>query len=115
MHFQVRTDNHIKSSENFNDRLRGEVEGSLGARFADRLRRVEVYLQDVNSHKGGADKRCSVEVHLAGLQPVVAHAQAAGVDEAFSEALDKVTRALDHTLGRLDDRGGRSSMSGEPT
>src|SRR4051794_12308071 len=102
MHFQVRTDNHIKSSEDFGDRLRAEVEGTLSHRFGDRLRRVEIYLQDVNSHKGGNDKRCSVEVHLAGLQPVVAHDQAADIDEAFSGALERVARALDHTLGRLE-------------
>jgi len=47
MHFQVRTDNHIKNSEDLTDRIRDEVEGALAPQYADRIRRVEVYLQDM--------------------------------------------------------------------
>jgi ribosome-associated translation inhibitor RaiA len=113
MIFQVRTDNHIENSEALADRLRGEVEGALTKRFSTQLRRVEVYLQDANSHKGGIDKACSLEAHLSGHQPVTVHGQGASIDEAFSSAVDKLLRALEHTIGRLEDRGGRVSMSGE--
>src|SRR5262245_19767335 len=115
MFFQVRTDNHIANSEELAERVRAEVEHALSRRFADRVHRVEVYLQDMNSHKGGIDKRCSIEAHLSGHQPVVAHADASGIDEAVSGAVEKLTHVLEHTLGRLADRGGRVSMSGEPT
>ena len=37
------------------------------------------------------------------------------VEDAVSGAIDKLTRALDHRLGRLADKGGRVSMSGEET
>src|SRR6476659_796065 len=70
MHFQVRTDNHIENSEALIDGIRGEVENALMERFADRIRRVEVYLQDMNSHKSGIDTRCSIEISLKGHQPV---------------------------------------------
>src|SRR4051794_1283721 len=113
MLFQLRTDNHIDNNEALSDRVRGEVEGSLTPQFSDRLRRVEVYLQDVNSHKKGVDIRCSIEAHLAGLQPVAVHSQAGGVDEAVSGAVDKLVRALEHTLGRIQDRTKPVSMSGE--
>jgi len=115
MLLQVRTDNHIPNSDDLHDRVRAEVEGALHPRFSDRLRRVEVYLQDTNSNKGGVDKRCSIEAHLAGHQPVAVHEQAAGLDEALSGAVDKLVRALDHTLGRLHDRHGHTPLSGEPT
>jgi hypothetical protein len=115
MHFQVRTDNHIDNSEDLANHVRAEVENAVHPRFTDRLRRVEVYLQDVNSHKGGIDKRCTIEAHLAGLQPVAVHEAAGSIDDAVTAAVDTLTRALEHTLGRLDDRGGRVSMSGEPT
>lgn len=115
MHFQVRTDNHIENSEALIQSIRDEVEGVLSPRYADRIRRVEVYLQDMNSHKGGIDTRCSIEVSLAGHQPVAVDERAAGVDDAVGGAVDKMVRALDHLIGRLEDRSGRVSMSGEET
>jgi hypothetical protein len=115
MYFQLHTDNHIKNNEELASRVRAEVEGAIAQRFSGRLQRVEVYLRDVNAHKGGVDKRCSIEAHLAGLQPVAVHADAASIEESVSGAAEKLTRALEHTLGRLADRGGRVSMSGEET
>ena len=111
---QVRTDNHVENSESLADRVRTEVEGAVERRFTDQLRRVEVYVQDVNSHKtGSTDKRCTVEAHLAGLQPIAVHNYADTVDEAISGAVDKMVRALEHTVDRLGDRGGRVPMSGD--
>ena len=116
MHFQLRTDNHIQNSEDLADRVRDEVEAALSHRHAAQVRRVEVYLQDVNAGKSGQDDiRCSIEISLAGHQPVAAHGSAHLLEEAVTHAIDKVTRVLDHTFGKLDDRGGRVSMSGEET
>ena len=116
MLFQLRTDNHIVNSEDLADRIRDEAEAALGHRHAAQIRRVEVYLQDVNGGKGGKDDiRCSVEVSLSGHQPVAASGSAHGLDEAVTLAIEKAARVLDHTFGKLDDRGGRASMSGEPT
>ncbi len=115
MHFQVRTDNHIHNNETITDGIRAEVEAAIGDRFGDRIRRVEVYLQDMNAQKGGIDIRCSIEVSLAGHQPIAVHDVAAGVDDAVTGAVDKMTRIIEHTLGRIEDRNGRVSMSGEET
>ena len=91
MHFQVRTDNHIHNNETITDGIRAEVEAAIGDRFGDRIRRVEVYLQDMNAQKGGIDIRCSIEVSLAGHQPIAVHDVAAGVDDAVTGAVDKMT------------------------
>jgi len=116
MHFQVRTDNHIENSEALIDTIGAEVEAVLSPRFGDQLRRVEVYLQDTNSHKsGGLDKRCSVEVHLSGYSPVAVEARADTIEDAVDGALEKALRALDKAIGRLNDRGDTVSMSGEVT
>ena len=114
MHFQVRTDNHIQNSEALSDGIRAEVEAAL-SRFTDRLRRVEVYLQDMNSHKKGVDTRCSIEASLSGHQAIAVDDRAASVEDAVSGAVDKLVTAIDRTLGRIEDRGGRVSMSGEET
>ena len=115
MLFQLRTDNHIKNNEDLAESIRADVEAAITPHFADRMRRVEVYLQDLNSHKGGVDTRCAIEAHLAGHQPVAVTNEATNVEEAVSGALDKLVHALEHTLGRLKDREGRISMSGDPT
>lgn len=115
MHFQVRTDNHIKNSEALADRVRAEVDGALAHGMDDRIRRVEVYFQDLNANKGGIDIRCSIEVSIAGHQPVAVAAESASLDDAVTAAIDKMLRVLEHTLGRIEDRLGRVSMSGEET
>ncbi len=115
MHFQVRTDNHIENSDALLDQVRGELESALLPRFQDRISRVEVYFQDQNSHKKGIDIRCSIEVGLAGHAPVVVAADSTEVPLALDAAVEKLKKALDRTLDRLDDRGNRVSMSGEPT
>jgi len=115
MLFQLRTDNHIKNHEGLADGIQADVESALTPHYTDRLRRVEVYLQDLNAKKGGVDTRCAIEAHLAGHQPVAVTNEALNVDEAVRGAVDKLLHALEHTLGRLSDRGGRTSMSGEPT
>jgi len=115
MHFQVRTDNHIQNSEALADGIRDEVEAALIPRFEHLIRRAEVYLQDMNANKGGIDIRCSIELSLAGHQPVAADDKAATVDDAVSGAIDKVVRVLEHMTGKLEGRHGRASMSGEET
>lgn len=113
MIFQVRTDNHIRYSAELSDSIRADVEGTLVPRFADRLRRVEVYLEDVNGHKGGIDIRCSIEVHLAGHPAVAAEDRADNVETAVEGAVDKVLRVLEKQLGRQEDRAGHTSAAGD--
>ena len=113
MIFQVRTDNHIRNSAAFAESIRADVEAAFGSRFGDRLRRVEVYLEDVNSDKGGIDTRCSVEVHLAGRPAVAAHDVAADVETAVDGAVERVLRVIEKQLGRQDDRAGHTSAAGD--
>jgi ribosome-associated translation inhibitor RaiA len=116
IHFQVRTDNHLSNSEEQAARIRASVEEVLSPKYTDRVQRVEVYLQDVNGQtKEGMDIRCAIELHLAGHQPIAVDAHAGDVDTAVSMSLDKVASALEKRLGRIEDRGDRVSMSGEPT
>ncbi len=79
------------------------------------LTRMEVHLNDENSsHKTSAnDKRCVLEARLAGHQPVVVHHNADSLELALDGAIERLERALEHTLGKLADRHGRVSMAGE--
>lgn len=113
MIFQVRTDNHIRNSAEFSESIRADVEAAIGSRFGDRLRRVEVYLEDVNSEKGGIDTRCSIEVHLAGRPAVAAEDRAADAETAVDGAVERVLRVIEKQLGRQGDRAGHTSAAGD--
>ena len=113
MLINVRTDNHIQGRVELVAEVTTAVEESLG-RFEPQLTRVEVFLADENSHKtGDNDKRCTIEARLAGLPPLAATGNGANLDQARDGALDKIASLLEHKLGRLGDRKGRTSFSGE--
>ena len=86
----MRTDNHITNSAEFTESIRGDVEAAIGSRFGNRLRRVEVYLEDMNAEKRGIDTRCSVEIHLAGHPAIAAESRAADIETALDMAVDRV-------------------------
>lgn len=113
MQILVRTDNNVQGSETLTAHVTSEVEGAL-QRFGTQITRVEVHLGDVNSHKEvGDDKRCLMEARLAGLDPVAASHQAPTLDEAIAGCADTLQRNLDRLLGKLDQKKGRTSFSGE--
>jgi len=107
MQVLVNSDHHIVGGADLTERVQGVVEGRL-ERFAGRITRVEVHLNDLNSGKvGERDKRCLMEARVGGMKPIAVSHEAATVTEALHAAADKLERALDHTLGRLQERAGR--------
>ena len=104
MQVQVNTDRHIAGSAALADRVRTTIETTL-ARFSDRITRVEVHLSDENSAaKGGFDMRCVMEARVNGQRPTAVTATAATLDEAIAGAAEKLERAIENMLGRLNDR-----------
>jgi ribosome-associated translation inhibitor RaiA len=101
MQVQIHTDHNIEGHEALADQVRGVVEGAL-SEFSDRITSVDVHLSNQNSdHQDGNDSmRCLIEAHLEGLQPIAVTDQAATLDQAVDGAADKLTRLIDHTLGR---------------
>jgi ribosome-associated translation inhibitor RaiA len=114
MQVLVHTDNHIKGSDELSTRVEATVEGAL-ERFGPQVIRVEVHLHDLNGHKHGIDKRCVMEARLAGHQPLAVSHDAASLDDAIAGAADKLEKSLDHTLGRLDHKKGRTPLGGDQT
>ena len=107
MQVLVNFDHHIVGGEDLMGRVQGVVEGRL-ERFAERITRVEVHLNDLNSGKlGERDKRCLMEARVGGLKPIAVSHEAPTVTEAIHVAADKLERALERTLGKLEDSAGR--------
>lgn len=105
MQIQVNTDSNIEGSVPFVQKVDSVVRDALG-RFSALITRVEVHLGDENSDKkfGTEDKRCLLEVRLAGRQPISVKDRAATLEQAVDGAIAKMTRSLESTLGRLGKR-----------
>jgi ribosome-associated translation inhibitor RaiA len=106
MQVLVNSDHHIKGSEPVTARVESIVADAV-ERFADRITRVEVHLSDVNGDKhGDRDKRCMMEARVGGLAPIVVTHEAPTLREAIDGAAEKLERALERALGRLEDTEG---------
>ena len=113
MHVLVSSDHTITASEGLAGRITSAVTARLD-RWADRITRVEVHLSDVNSRKRSeTDKHCVMEAHLGGLKPVAVHNDAGEIMVAVGGCIEKLSRALEHTLGRLEDTPGRAPSERE--
>ncbi|HEX5458457.1 MAG TPA: HPF/RaiA family ribosome-associated protein [Steroidobacteraceae bacterium] len=108
MQVLVNSDHHIVGGEDLTERVQGVVEGRLD-RFAGRITRVEVHLNDLNGSKlGERDKRCMMEARIGGMKPIAVSHEAPTVTEAIHVAADKLERAIAHTLGKMEATEGRS-------
>jgi ribosome-associated translation inhibitor RaiA len=115
MQVEINTDNHIEGNDDLFRRVESEVAGALD-RFGDQIIRVIVQLNDTNAHKSGDhDKRCLMEARIAGHQPVAVSHEAASLEGAISAAAEKLERSLDHILGKLGQKKGRTSFGGDQT
>jgi ribosomal subunit interface protein len=112
---QLVTDNHINGRETLAQWVEDKVTAALD-RFTPQITRVEVHLNDDNSHKKGTtDKRCALEARLAGLQPLTVNHAADTIDASLDGALDKLEKVLDKTIEKLSHHKGRTSFGGEQT
>lgn len=106
MFIQIHADNQIPNHNDRDrkDRLEDQIRQRL-ARFEGRITDVEVHVSDINGSRGGhADLRCSMEARLNGIPPVAAIDQGNTIDRAVIGAARKVVRAIDHQLGKRNDR-----------
>jgi len=100
MQIQIHS-NGLQQSEAIVTKATAEIESAMSL-FADQVTRVEVHLHDDNGPKAGVDKRCVLEIRLAGLQPLAVEHTAADLYEAITGATGKAERAVRHKLERHD-------------
>lgn len=114
MQVQVETDNHVEGREKLIEHVEGVIRDAVD-RFADQVTHVEAHLGDVNSGEksGGDDKRCMFEARVAGLKSIAVKHQAGSLHLAIEGAADKLTKALESALGKLQDRQRRHPGTGE--
>lgn len=85
------------------DALRSHAERRLRVALTccdDHIQRVVMRLSDINGPRGGADKRCHLQVVLAGLPDVVIEDIETDLYVAIDRATDRAGRTLVRKLGR---------------
>ena len=88
------------------DALRSHAERRLRSALTccdDHIQRVAMRLSDINGPRGGADKRCHLQVVLAGLPDVVVEDVEADLYVAIDRATDRAGRTLVRKIGRQQD------------
>lgn len=108
MQIQISTGHNIEGHEALGEQVRDCVESAL-SHFSDHITRVEVHLSDQNSDKkvGHDAMRCMMEARLEGHQPIVVTHQGTTLDKAVEGAADKLSRLIEHTLGRQHEQASR--------
>jgi len=108
----VNTDNHIASSAELTRDAEAAIRHAL-ERFGEQVTRVEAFFTDEDSSERSTerDKRCLIEVRLAGLKPIAAGERGATVDQALHAATETIEKTLDRMLGRLHDAKGRGDRA----
>lgn len=90
----------VDNSQAIQQHVTESIEAAL-KHHADRVTRVEVHLRDDNAHKAANnDKRCTVEVRLAGMQPLAVEHDSSDLYEAIKQAAGKAGRAVARKLER---------------
>jgi ribosome-associated translation inhibitor RaiA len=99
MQIQINTDHNISGqdalAQSVEDVLRSEL-----SRFSDHITRIEVHLSDESSSakSGMMDKRCLLEVRLAGERPIAISEHAETIDEAVTDATQQMLHLLETEL-----------------
>ena len=84
--------------------LRRRVDFALSS-WAERVRRVEVRLADVNGPRGGEDKLCRIRIILVAVPDVVVEDVQADLYAAIDRAAARASRAVNRKLAKLRNRG----------
>ena len=99
MQIQINTDKNISGQDALSQSVEDVLRSDL-SRFSDQITRVEVHLSDENSSakSGMSDKRCLLEVRLAGEHPIAISEQAEAIGEAVADATQQMVNLLETEL-----------------
>lgn len=101
MQIQFNTDKNVTGNEELIASSTALISEEL-SRFNRQITRVEVHFSDEDGNKDGFnDKRCMVEVRLAGMKPIAVSDYANTYEQAIFGALNKLKTSLEKITGRL--------------
>lgn len=101
MQINIHSDTSVEKNDALIRHVQSVIETGL-KRFAGQVTRVEVHLSDRNAHKSeDGESRCMLEARLAGMEPIAVTDHDATLHQAINGATEKLKRAIDSTLGKL--------------
>jgi ribosome-associated translation inhibitor RaiA len=104
MNIQINTGHNIKGNKALIAKFSSAIKSGL-IHFSDHITKVEVHMKDEDGEKKGKnDKRCMLEAHLEGRQPIVVTDHADNLNQALNGAIDKLISMIESILGRQRDR-----------
>jgi len=115
MQIQIHKGKQVEVGEDFHEFVSAEIETKL-KRFEERITRIDAHFADENGSgkTSDNDKRCVLETHVNGIQPISVTAHAASVRFALEGAIDKMKTTLGRTLDKLSHTKGRSALGDIP-
>ena len=102
MQININADKTIDRHASLDEHVQTVVNNALH-RFGEQITSVEVHLSDNLVQKSAdGDNRCLMEARLTGLQPIAVSDHAATLHQAIGGATDKLKRAIDTAVGKLN-------------
>jgi len=103
MIIKFNTDKNISGDEKLESYINSSIADGL-EHFCDHITRIEVHLSDENGNKTSPnDKRCMLEARLENRQPIAVTSQSNTIEEAVSNAIDKLKASLKTINGKVKD------------
>jgi ribosome-associated translation inhibitor RaiA len=113
MQIHVNTDKTIEQHAGLDEHVNQVVTSALD-RFGEHINRVDVHVSNDLAQKGadGAN-RCMMEARLNGYQPIAVTDHSVTLHQAINGAADKLKRAIDSAIGRLNDKDKRTARTAD--
>lgn len=100
MNIQINTGHNIRGNEALIAKFSSTINSAL-IRMSDHITKIEVHLKDEDGDKKGKnDKRCMLEAHIEGRQPIVVTDHAGTLNQALDGAINKLISMMESILGR---------------
>ena len=113
MQIQINTDNTIEQHEPLTAHAESVVQETL-SRFSAHISRVVVHLGETSDSKSSSgNHRCMMEARIEGHPPIATSDHAASLHQAIQGAAEKLKRAIESTLGRINDSGKGNNIGAE--
>lgn len=98
-------------SESLREYSESKIRLALGL-YRDRIRRVDIFLTDVNGPKGGEDMTCKIKINSNGHAPFIAQETSKDLYDAINVCSHRIKRAAGRRFDRaLQRRRGYSEES----
>ena len=101
MKIQFNTDKTINGDERNESFFTNQISEAL-QRFDSKITRIEVHLKDENGKEEGFNTMsCTLEARIEGRQPIAVSSQADTIEQAISDATEKLKASLKTILEQM--------------